>query len=76
LATAFPLPTGQTKISEEIRRLIRRMKSENPSWGAPGIHGELLLLGFQFSELHLLAFFATPETADGRRTDHVLAGFP
>ena len=26
------------------------MKSENPSWGAPRIHGELLQLGFDISE--------------------------
>ena len=38
---------GRPKVSEEIRHLIRRLKSENPSWGAPRIHGELLQLGFQ-----------------------------
>src|SRR3954454_7506201 len=27
-----------------------RMKRENPMWGAPRIHGELLLLGFEISE--------------------------
>jgi len=37
-------------MSEEIRQLIRRMKTENPTWGAPRIHGELLQLGFQISE--------------------------
>ena len=41
---------GRPKVSEEIRQLIRRLKSENPSWGAPRIHGELLQLGFQISE--------------------------
>src|SRR5215469_5851285 len=35
---------GRPKVSEEIRQLIRCMKSENPSWGAPRIHGELLQL--------------------------------
>ncbi|HEY7306346.1 MAG TPA: helix-turn-helix domain-containing protein [Bryobacteraceae bacterium] len=37
-------------MPEEARHLIRRMKRENPTWGAPRIHGELLLLGFDISE--------------------------
>jgi len=40
---------GQPKISEEIRMLIRRMKTNNPSWGAPRIHAELQSLGFDVS---------------------------
>jgi putative transposase len=35
---------------DQIRRLIGRMKAENPTWGAPRIHGELLQLGFEISE--------------------------
>lgn len=38
------------KVNEQIRQLIRRMKAENPTWGAPRIHGELLQLGFKISE--------------------------
>ena len=30
--------------------MIRRMKSDNPTWGAPRVHGELLQLGFAISE--------------------------
>jgi putative transposase len=41
---------GRPKISREIRALIRRMKADNPDWGAPRIHGELLPLGFDISE--------------------------
>jgi putative transposase len=41
---------GRPRVHEEIRQLIRRMKAENPTWGAPRIHGELLQLGFQISE--------------------------
>ncbi len=41
---------GRPKISSDIRQLIRRMKTDNPSWGAPRIHGELLQLGFEISE--------------------------
>ena len=36
-------------MSADIRELIRRMASEN-GWGAPRIHGELLMLGFDVSE--------------------------
>jgi putative transposase len=41
---------GGRRISEEIRQLIFQMVAENPSWGAPRIHGELLMLGFEVSE--------------------------
>jgi len=34
----------------ELRELIFRMVAENPTWGAPRIHGELLMLGFDISE--------------------------
>ena len=30
--------------------MIRRMAAENPTWGAPRIHGELRMLGFDVSE--------------------------
>jgi hypothetical protein len=41
---------GRLAVSQEIRQLIRRMSRENPLWGAPKIHGELLKLGFNISE--------------------------
>jgi putative transposase len=45
-----PRRLGRPKVSLEVRQLIRRMKSNNPSWGAPRIHDELLQLGFDVSE--------------------------
>ena len=41
---------GRRRISSEIRAAIDLMRKENPSWGAPRIHGELLKLGFDVSE--------------------------
>ena len=42
---------GRPKVSRELCELIRRMNIENPLWGAPRIHGELLKLGFEIAEL-------------------------
>jgi putative transposase len=41
---------GRKRISKELRELIFRMVAENQTWGAPRIHGELLMLGFDISE--------------------------
>jgi len=37
-------------VSAEVRALIRRMSLENPFWGAPRIHRELLKLGFEICQ--------------------------
>src|SRR5215470_81661 len=41
---------GRPVVSREVRNLIRRMCRENPSWGAPRVHGELLKLGIDIGE--------------------------
>ena len=41
---------GRPRIETELRVLIRRMSVENPLWGAPRVHGELLKLGFEVAQ--------------------------
>jgi putative transposase len=41
---------GRPHVDAEIRDLVRRLARENPTWGAPRIHGELRMLGFAVSE--------------------------
>src|SRR5437588_5899196 len=41
---------GRPRIGKEMRDLIRRMSFENPLWGAPKIHGELLKVGIEIAQ--------------------------
>ena len=41
---------GRPQVEADLRALIRRMSVDNPLWGAPRIHGEMLKLGFEIAE--------------------------
>ena len=41
---------GRPRVPKEVRDLIRMMSRNNPRWGAPRVHGELLKLGIEVSE--------------------------
>jgi transposase InsO family protein len=41
---------GRPPVAADVRALIRTMAQENPLWGAPRIHGELLKLGLEVSQ--------------------------
>jgi putative transposase len=41
---------GRPAVSKEVRELIRMLSRDNPLWGAPHIHGELLKLGIDVGE--------------------------
>jgi transposase InsO family protein len=45
---------GRRCVSNELRQLIFCMATENQTWGAPRIHGELKMLGFDISERTVL----------------------
>src|SRR5262249_60822795 len=50
LALEVPVACGRPQIDADLRALIRRMSVDNPLWGAPRIHGELLKLGFEVAQ--------------------------
>jgi len=41
---------GRPQIDTALRVSVQRMSVENPLWGAPRIHGELLKLGFEIAQ--------------------------
>jgi len=41
---------GRPAVEAELRTLIQKMSINNPLWGAPRIHGELLKLGFEVAQ--------------------------
>jgi hypothetical protein len=45
---------GRKPLSKELSELIFRMVTDNPTWGAPRIHGELGMPGFDISERTVL----------------------
>ena len=62
-----PKSIGRPTIDAELRAIIRRMVKENPTWGAPRIHGELLKLGFQISERTVSRYVRRLPSSDQKR---------
>jgi putative transposase len=52
--------TGRPSISKETRDLIRSMSRDNPLWGSPRIHGELLKLGINVSQASVAKYMVRP----------------
>jgi hypothetical protein len=51
---------GRPRIFGEVRNLIRQMALENFLWGAPRIHGELLMLGYRVSQATVSRYLLAP----------------
>src|ERR1035437_4944778 len=51
--------SGRPKIEREVVTLIKQMASDNPLWGVPKIHGELLKLGFSVCESTVQRYLPT-----------------
>lgn len=49
---------GRPPIAKELRAVIKRLALENPDWGAPRIHAEVLMLGFDVDERTVSRYLA------------------
>jgi transposase InsO family protein len=59
---------GRPKAPIEVRSLIRRMSMENPLWGAPRIHGELLKAGIEVAQSTVAKYMAKWEPRGSGQT--------
>jgi transposase InsO family protein len=50
---------GRPRIDADLRALIKQMSLENPLWGAPRIHGELLKLGLRVAQSTVAKYMIT-----------------
>ena len=57
---------GRPKVPIEVRGLIRRTSVENPLWGAPRIHGELLKLGIEVAQSTVAKYMAKRRPGSGQ----------
>jgi hypothetical protein len=57
---------GRPKVPVEVRNLIRRMNAENPLWGAPRIHGELLKLGIEVAQSTVAKYMTKRRPGSGQ----------
>jgi putative transposase len=64
------LSTGRPLLDPELRTLIRRMASENPTWGRRRIQAELRFLGYTIAELTVAKYMrrSSPRPSSTWRT--------
>jgi putative transposase len=60
-------------VPADVRALIRTMSRENPLWGAPRVHGELLKLGLHVSQATVAKYMARPTTPQSQSWGTFLA---
>jgi hypothetical protein len=59
---------GRPVIPKELREAIRQIAMDNPDYGAPRIHAELLLLGFDVDERTVSRYLAKLQRQKPRRS--------
>ena len=65
---------GRPAVPADVRSLIRTMSRDNPLWGAPRIHGELLKLGIAVGEIGVGHTGTSPRPIGGHGAGYCDAG--
>jgi transposase InsO family protein len=65
--------TGRPPVVPDVRALIRKVAQQNPLWGAPRIHGELLKLGVRVSQATVAKYMTRTATPPSQRWRTFLA---
>ena len=60
---------GTPPLPPDIVSAINKLAHENPLWGAPRIHGEMIKLGFDVSERSVSRYFKSRRTHMGIQKD-------
>ena len=63
----------ETVVHWHLRALIRQMSIENPLWGAPRIHGELLKLGYEVAQSSVAKYMVKRRGPPNQGWAHLLA---
>jgi len=59
---------GRPEVDRGLRDLIQQMSRDNPLWGTPRIHGELLMLGFEIAQLTVSKYMVRSRKPPSRRS--------
>jgi hypothetical protein len=68
--------SGRPKVSADTRALIRKMSGDNPLWGAPRIHGELLKLGIHIGETSVSNYLVRHRKPPSRGATRAVSAAP
>jgi len=59
---------GRPPVPADVRSLMRTMAQDNPLWGAPRIHGELIKLGVDVSQSTVAKYIGRRDTKPPSQT--------
>jgi len=76
LCSLLVKPSRMARAAVETRNLIRSISRDNPLWGSPRIHGELLKLGINVSQASVAKYMVRPRKPPSQTWRTLSSGRP